>query len=109
MSDPSDKLDRAERIEFWQTIENRLREALRQCERVLSSGADEEISIYLDHNELGLAWESFYAELNDLACKPPVSFLEIIQETGVMMGFNKKENQSGTLWNELKNMYNQKT
>jgi len=82
---------------------------LRQCESVLSSGAAEEVSMYMDYNELGLAWESICAELIDLACKPPVSFLEIIQETGVMMGFNKKENQSGTLWNELKNMYNQKT
>ena len=63
MSGSFNTLSQSERIKVWQDIENKIVEALRQCEGQLAADASEEISDYLAHNELGLAWETLSEEL----------------------------------------------
>lgn len=98
MSNSFDTLSQSEKIEFWQNIESKIKEALRQCEAQLPAGVVEEVANYLEHNELGLAWETLSGELLMLEVVPPESAQQMMLEAGICMGFKQAEIQNHVLW-----------
>ena len=105
MSSSFDTLSLGEKIEFWRNIENKIKEALGQCEGRLPAGVIEEVSDYLEHNELGLAWEALGGELVTLEVVPE-SAQQMMLEVGVCMGFNQAETQNYVLWKKIGSLFN---
>jgi hypothetical protein len=106
MSSSFDTLSKNEKIAFWQNIESKVREALWQCESQLPAGIIEEVSDYLEHNELGLAWETLGDELTMLEIAPPESVGKMVLEAGICMGFNQVVNQNYVLWKRVESLFN---
>ena len=106
MSSSFDTLSRSEKIEFWQSIETKIKGALRQCADWLPAGAIEEVSDYLEHNELGLAWETLGSVLVTLEVVVPKSARQMILEAGICMGFNQAETRNYALWKEIESLFN---
>lgn len=87
-------LSRSERLAFWQEMEGKLREALQYCEHQLPAGLVAEIGEYLDHNELGLAWEALGEALIEFDVLPPEPARQLLLETGNRMGFDPAESRN---------------
>ena len=98
MSGSFNTLSQSERIKVWQDIENKIVEALRQCEGQLAADASEEISDYLAHNELGLAWETLSEELVAQEVPLPESARQLLLEAGSRMGFDQAGTRNYKLW-----------
>ena len=103
MSNTFNTLNQSERIKFWQDIEDKIIEALRHCESQLSADVSEEISDYLVHNELGLAWETLSEELVAQESPLPESARQLLLETGSRMGFDQAGTRNYTLWRTMAN------
>jgi len=101
MSSSFNTLSQSERIKFWQDIESKIVEALRQCESHLSADLAEEISDFLGHNELGLAWETLSEELVAQEVPLPMSARQLLIEAGSRMGFDQAETRNYKLWRNM--------
>lgn len=98
-------LSRSEKTEFWQKIASTIKEALRQCEHQLPVGVTEDVSEYLEHNELGLAWETLCGELINLEGVPSASAQQMILEAGIRMGFNEAGSQNHALLRKIASLF----
>jgi hypothetical protein len=101
MSNSFNTLSQSERIKFWQDIENKIVEALQQCESQLAADVSDEISDYFAHNELGLAWEILSEELVAHAVLLPESTRQLLLETGSRMGFDQAGTRNYKLWRNM--------
>jgi len=101
MSSSFDALSWSERIAFWQDIEHKIDAALRQCEGRLAAEVVKEVSDYLEHNELGLAWETLAGELLALGAVLPESARQLMLEAGTRMGFQQAEGHAHALWRDM--------
>jgi hypothetical protein len=101
MSSSFNTLSQSERIKFWQDIETKIVEALQQCEGRLSADVSEEISDYLAHNELGLAWGTLGEELVAQEVPLPESSRQLLLETGSRMGFDQVGTRNYNLWRNM--------
>jgi hypothetical protein len=106
MSGSFDTLSTSAKIAFWQNIELKIKEALRQCESQLPIGVIKEVSDYLEHNELGLAWETLGSELTMMQVAPPEVAGQMMLETGACMGFDQPGARSCALWRDLETLLN---
>ncbi len=93
-------LSRSEKIEFWRNLEDKIREALRQCAGRLTGDVSEAVSDCLDHNELGLAWETLARDLVALDAVP-ASARRLMVETGACMGFDQAGTRNHVLWEKF--------
>ena len=105
MPNSFDMLSQSEKIKFWQNIESKIKEALRQCEDQLPASIIEQVSDYLEHNELGLAWETLGGELVTLEVIPE-SAQQTILEAGICMRFDQIESQNYELWRKIESLFN---
>ena len=101
MSSSVNTLSQSERIKFWKDVENKIEEALRQCESQLSMEVSEEISDYLAHNELGLGWETLSEELVAPEVQLPDSARQLLVEAGSRMGFDQAGTRNYKLWRNM--------
>ncbi|HDQ70596.1 MAG TPA: hypothetical protein ENN19_00690 [Chloroflexi bacterium] len=101
MSSSFNTLSQSERVEFWRDIENKIEEVLQQCEGQLTAEVIEEVSDYLAHNELGLAWETLSEELVAQAVLLPESARQLLLEAGSGMGFDQAGTRNYILWRNM--------
>ncbi len=106
MSNSFDALDRDAKIKFWQDINVKIKSALELCADHISTAILKEALEYLDHNELGLAWEIFCGELVELDKAPSKSAQLLILGAGKRMGFSQPRNQGHKLWKSIDALFN---
>jgi len=87
MSTPFDTLNQAEKIAFWQAIEAQLRNVIDMCAACIAPYAVTEAQSYLDHNELGLAWETLCEALSEADALTQALVEPPMREAGMQMGF----------------------
>jgi len=101
MPTPFEQLTQAERMRFWQEIEAKLREALDKCSDRISPQTIEETREYLEHNELGLAWETICEEFVQFDVAASQAVRALILETGKQMSLDDPESHAHDLWKEI--------
>jgi hypothetical protein len=101
MPTPFDQLTQAERVRFWQEIEAELSQALDKSSVRISTQTIEETRAYLEHNELGLAWETICEEFVQFDVTPSQTVQALILETGKQMSLDDPENHAHDLWKEI--------
>lgn len=79
-------LTQVEKLAFWQDIAEKLYQALELCQDQINAGMMYEIREYIEHNELGLAWETLCDALDETDEIPPNAAQVLILETGKRMG-----------------------
>jgi hypothetical protein len=90
-----------ERIRFWREIEIRIDRALALCAEYVPDGVAQEVEAYLDHNELGLAWETLCGVLIERAVMPDDGIRHLLLEAGEQMGYADPEQPWHDVWRHL--------
>jgi hypothetical protein len=101
MSEEFSALTQEQKRKFWRDIQTLLSSVLEQCAPDLPVGVVVDVRAYLDHNELGLAWETLCEELLevDVVLESPAqdSFLE----AGRRMGFAQPSSATYDRWRTI--------
>ena len=106
MSNSFNSLTQDKKIKFWKDIEVKINDALELCADHISTDVLERGHEYLEHNELGLAWEILCEELIELNKVPSKSARLLILEAGKRMGFSQPENRGYKLWKSIEALFN---
>lgn len=106
VSDSFRALTRQERTAFWQDVEAKINDALKLCAGCVSSGVVKEVREYLDHNELGLAWDVLCRALLASDAVPPEPARRLLLDAGRQMAFHHPQNPGYALWKNVERFFN---
>lgn len=101
MTTSFDSLPNKKKIEFWQTVEEKISAVLLTCVSHIAESVVNEVREYLGHNEFGLAWESLCDGIIQSGVKPEKKTQLLMLEIGSVMGCNQQDSFHHNTWKQV--------